>query len=65
MIIFTGKYVNINFKMKIAYPTLPCEYVSTIPNIEQDGGISMQNKKPQQIPHDDRGQHSHLQSRAM
>ena len=25
-IIFTGKYGNINFKMKITYPTSPCEY---------------------------------------
>ena len=31
--IFTGKYGNMNFRIKIAYcPTIPCEYhISTIP----------------------------------
>ena len=38
--IFTGKYGNINFIMKITYyPTLPCEYhKSTIPNIPLEEG---------------------------
>ena len=37
--IFTVKYGNINFIMKITYPTLPCEYhKSKIPNIPLDEG---------------------------
>ena len=53
IIIFTGKYGNINFKIKITYyPTLPCEYNnSMIPHIatrwRDPYGILKQRRMPQ------------------
>ena len=45
--IFTGKYGNMNFKMKVThYPTLPCEYhKSTSPNIYLEEGHACKEQR--------------------
>ena len=45
--IFTGKYGNMNFKIKITYyPTLPCEYhKSKSPNIYLEEGHACKERR--------------------
>ena len=60
--IFTGKYGNIHFKMKMTYPTLPCEYhIARFPTLSRMEG-SVWKTTIRWISQENRRRHSHLQS---